>query len=71
MNKTIEFTEEELWNIRKLVFARLDLLGREQDPRIEEWLAIDEKVSKALGIEAEGMGAFMTALISEIPEEER
>ena len=71
MSKTIEFTEEELWNIRKLVFARIDLLGREQDPRIEEWLAIDEKVSKALGIEAEGMGVFMTALIDEIPEEER
>lgn len=65
---TLEFTEKELQDLDRCVLDMIRRLGNLEDPRIEEFEALDEKLSKALGIEPTGFKVWTETVKSSIDQ---
>ena len=58
----IDFTEDELYCISRCILNEVNAMGRMQDPRIEELVELDEKLSSALCIEPRAHAVFVKAI---------
>lgn len=58
----IDFTEDELYCISRCILNEVNTMGRIHDPRIEELVELDEKLSSALYIEPRAHAVFVKAI---------